>query len=127
MNRILRRRGFSAGDVSVLDRLAIVGSSGMGTLTYRPAWDLSGDASQGDLDELASQCAALLRHEENADLDTLFRLGGSSGGARPKVMNDTWIIKFLASGDMKDTGAMEKEYMDCTADCGIHYTMSEFN
>ena len=127
MNRILRRRGFSAGDVSVLDRLAIVGSSGMGTLTYRPAWDLSGDASQGDLDELASQCAALLRHEENADLDTLFRLGGSSGGARPKVMNDTWIIKFPASGDMKDTGVMEKEYMDCAADCGIHYTMSEFN
>ena len=113
VDRMLRSRGYTAADVSVLDRLAIVGSSGMGALTYRPAWDLSRDTSLGDLDELASQCAALLQHEENADLDALFRLGGSSGGARPKVMTDAWIIKFPASGDMMDTGVMEKEYMDC--------------
>ena len=119
VDRMLRSRGYTAADVSVLDRLAIVGSSGMGALTYRPAWDLSRDTSLGDLDELASQCAALLQHEENADLDALFRLGGSSGGARPKVMTDAWIIKFPASGDMMDTGVMEKEYMDCAADCGI--------
>lgn len=119
VDRMLRSRGYTAADVSALDRLAIVGSSGMGALTYRPAWDLSRDASLGDLDELAFQCAALLQHEENADLDALFRLGGSSGGARPKVMTDAWIIKFPTSGDMMDTGVMEKEYMDCAADCGI--------
>ena len=92
VDRMLRSRGYTAADVSVLDRLAIVGSSGMGALTYRPAWDLSRDTSLGDLDELASQCAALLQHAENADLDALFRLGGSSGGARPKVMTDAWIL-----------------------------------
>ena len=119
VDRMLRSRGLSAADVSVLDRLAIVGSSGMGALTYRPAWDICRDASLGDLDELAAQCSALLQHEETADLDELFRLGGSGGGARPKVMTDAWIIKFPASGDMKDVGIMEKEYMDCAAACGI--------
>ena len=34
-------------------------------------------------------------------------------------MTDEWIIKFPASGDMTDTGVMEKEYMDCAANCGM--------
>ena len=46
-------------------------------------------------------------------------MGGSSGGARPKVMTDEWVIKFPASGDMPEVGLMEKEYMDCAASCGI--------
>ena len=66
-DRMLHRHGYTAADVSVLDQLAIVGSSGMGALTYRPAWDLSRDTSPGNLDELASQCAALLQHEESTD------------------------------------------------------------
>ena len=119
VDRMLRSRRLSAADLTVLDRLAIVGSSGMGALTYRPAWDISRDASPGDLDVLAAQCGALLQQKETADPDKLFRLGGSSGGARPKVMTEEWIIKFPASGDMKDSGIMEKEYMDCAAACGI--------
>ncbi len=119
VDRMLQSRGLTAADVSVLDRLAIVGSSGMGALTYSPAWDTAKDTSLGDLDELAARCSALLLHEDIADPDELFRLGGSSGGARPKVMTEEWIIKFPASGDMKDTGIMEKEYMDCAAACGI--------
>ena len=34
-------------------------------------------------------------------------------------MTDEWIIKFPASDEMKDSGTMEKAYMDCAADCGI--------
>ena len=117
VDRLLRSRGLA--DVSVLDRLAIVGGEGMGALTYRPAWDISRDASPGDLDDLAARCAAVLRHDDTADPDELFRLGGSSGGARPKVMTGEWIIKFPASGDIADAGVMEKEYMDCAAACGI--------
>ena len=119
VDRMLQRKGMDPGKVSPLDRLAIVGSSGMGALTYRPAWDVRTNPALGDLDELSSQCAAILRHEDVQDLDLLFRQGGSSGGARPKVMTEDWIIKFPASGDMKDTGLMEKECMDAAADCGI--------
>lgn len=119
VNRMLRARGLAAEDVTPLERLAIVGDSGMGALTYRPAWDVHREKSLYDWDELAEKCRAVLHHEDVCDLDALFQMGGSSGGARPKVMTAEWIIKFPASGDMRDTGFMEKEYMDCAADCGI--------
>lgn len=119
VDRMLKERGISPADVSQLERLAIVGESGMGALTYHPAWDVHQDAALTDLDELSAKCHAILNHEDVEDLDAMFQMGGSSGGARPKLMTDEWIIKFPASGDMKNTGLMEKEYMDCAAECGI--------
>lgn len=119
VDRMLKSKGLSPADVTQLERLAIVGSSGMGALTYHPAWDVHQDAKLADLDELAVKCQAILNREDVHDLDDVFQMGGSSGGARPKVMTDEWVIKFPASGDMPDTGLMEKEYMDCAAACGI--------
>lgn len=119
VDRMLKSRKISSASITQLDRLAIVGESGMGALVYRPAWDTKQDAVLLDLDELSAKCQTILKHEDVSDLDNLFQMGGSSGGARPKVMTDEWIIKFPASGDMKDSGLMEKEYMDCAADCGI--------
>lgn len=119
VDRMLKSRKISPASIAQLDRLAIVGESGMGALVYRPAWDTKQDAALSDLDELSAKCQMILKHEDVSDLDNLFCMGGSSGGARPKVMTDEWIIKFPASGDMKDSGLMEKEYMDCAADCGI--------
>ena len=119
VDRMLQNRSFDPAAATPLERLAIVGNSGMGALTYRPAWDTHADTGLRNLDELAGQCRALMNHEDVQNLDEFFRMGGSSGGARPKVMTDEWIIKFPASGDMKDTGMMEKEYMDCAAACGI--------
>ena len=119
VDRMLKSRKISPASIAQLDRLAIVGESGMAALVYRPAWDTKRDAVLSDLDELSAKCQTILKHEDVSDLDNLFRMGGSSGGARPKVMTDEWIIKFPASGDMKDSGLMEKEYMDCAADCGI--------
>ena len=119
VDRMLKSRGLSPADVTPLERLAIVGASGMGALTYRPAWDVHQETALRDLDDLSEKCRALLNHEEVSDLDTLFQMGGSSGGARPKVMTDEWVIKFPASGDMPEVGLMEKDYMDCAASCGI--------
>ena len=39
-----------------------------------------------DLDELAEQCRKILNTEYSDRLDELYRLGGTSGGARPKIM-----------------------------------------
>ena len=119
VDRMLKARGILSADMTQLERLAIVGDSGMGALAYRPAWNIQQDAAIDDLDELSAQCHAILNHEDAGDLDELFQMGGSSGGARPKIMTDEWIIKFPASDEMKDSGTMEKAYMDCAADCGI--------
>lgn len=60
-------------------------------------------------------------------LDELYRLGGTSGGARPKIMTEidgeNWIIKFPAHVDKKDVGKMEYDYSLCAKACGI--VMSE--
>ena len=119
VDRMLKARGILSADMTQLERLAIVGDSGMGALAYRPDWNIQQDAAIGDLDELSAQCHAILNHEDAGDLDELFQMGGSSGGARPKIMTDEWIIKFPASDEMKDSGTMEKAYMDCAAECGI--------
>lgn len=119
VTRMLKHRGLPPEEVTPLERLAIGGSSGMGVLTYCPAWDLHELSHLGDLDALSAQCQALLLQEDVSDLDALFQLGGSSGGARPKVMTEEWVIKFPASREMPEVGRMEKEYMDCAASCGI--------
>lgn len=119
VDRMLKQRGLPPEKVTPLERLAIVGSSGMGALTYHPAWDLHEPSHLGDLDALSAQCQALLLQEDASDLDALFQLGASSGGARPKVMTEEWVIKFPASREMPEVGRMEKEYMDCAASCGI--------
>ena len=119
LNRLLRAHKQNPDRLTVLDRLEIVGKSGMGAITYHPEQTLEQTNGNTNLDELAEQCQKILNTEYSDKLDELYRLGGTSGGARPKIMTDEWIIKFPASDEMKDSGTMEKAYMDCAADCGI--------
>ena len=76
-----------------------------------------------DLDHMAEECRKILQSGESEDLDMLFAMGGSSGGARPKVMirsgDEDWIVKFPSSGDPVDIGRMEYDYNLCAAACGI--------
>lgn len=126
LNRLLERNRISADSLNALDRLAIVGSSGMGALTYRPEMPFSLQPSMADPDELAEECRKILNAEDASDLDTLYQLGGTSGGARPKVMvnigGEYWIIKFPALVDKKEAGRMEYEYALCARECGIDMT-----
>lgn len=119
VDRILQSRVLSPANVMPLERLAIVGASGMGALTYRPAWDVYQETAPSDLDDLSEKCRALLNREEVSNLDALFQIGGRTGGTRSKIMTNEWGIKFPASGDMPEVGLIEKEYMDCAALCGI--------
>ena len=62
-----------------------------------------------------------LKAEYAENLDELYRLGGTSGGARPKIMTEIdgedWIIKFPAYMDGENTGKMEYEYSVCAKIC----------
>ena len=110
-------------DIGNLDRLAIVGETGMGALSYRPVIMLEEAENDMSLDELAAECEKILQTEYSEELDTLFKLGGSSGGARPiiltKIDNDDWIIKFPSSLDSKNIGKQEYDYALCAGKCGI--------
>ena len=126
LNRLLRAHKQNSEELNVLERLAIVGKSGMGALTYYPEKQLSDQQSKADLDELAEQCQKILNTEYSDKLDELYQLGGTSGGARPKIMttiNDgDWIIKFPVHVDGKDVGKMEYDYSCCAKECGISMT-----
>lgn len=123
LNRLLKRNGIPAEQLTVLDRLAIVGNAGMGALTYRPEKMFTEKLSVLELDELAEQCRKILAAEYTENLDELYQLGGTSGGARPKIMTqidgEEWMIKFPAHVDGRDAGKMEYEYSLCVRACGI--------
>lgn len=127
LERLLKQRGKEVYEYTLLDRLEIVGSSGMGALTYEPQLEMTIDSKTDDLDELESQCRKILNTEYSEKLDELYRLGGTSGGARPKIMtkidDSYWIIKFPAHVDKKESGKMEYDYSICAKKCGIE--MSE--
>lgn len=123
VDRLLKSHGIDPYSVGPLARLSIVGSSGMGALEYHPEANFTPWVAPIDLDEIAHECAQLLKSDYSEDLDALFMLGGSSGGARPKILTEIdgeqWIIKFPSSFDSVDIG--EHEYLlACVAiSCGI--------
>ena len=86
LNRLLRAHKQNPDRLTVLDRLEIVGKSGMGAITYHPERTLEQTNGNTNLDELAEQCQKILNTEYSDKLDELYRLGGTSGGARPKIM-----------------------------------------
>lgn len=123
VDRLMRRNGINPMEMGNLDRLAIVGETGMGALSYRPVITLEESDNSMSLDEIAAECEKVLQTELSEQLDTLFTLGGSSGGTRPKILTkidgDDWIIKFPSSYDSKDIGRQEYDYALCAKKCGI--------
>lgn len=123
VDRLMRKNGIEPQMIGNLERLAIVGESGMGALTYCPAIRMENAHGELTLDEIARECEKLLNEEGSSNLDYLFSKGGSSGGARPKILTkvegEDWIIKFPSSEDYRDIGKQEYEYALCAKACGL--------
>lgn len=113
-------------DITVLDRLALVGKNGMGALEYEPDYELGEEITLKNFDYLSEQCQKILHTEYSEELDLLYKMGGSSGGARPKILTNIdskdWIIKFPAHVDSKDIGFQEYIYSKCAKKCNICMT-----
>lgn len=126
LNRVLRQNNININYMDTIQRLAFIGTSGMGALTYEPSKEFKTDYSTYDFDRLAKECKKILKSEYSEDLDLLYKIGGTSGGARPKIMpkinNKNWIIKFPAHVDNINTGEMEYKYSLCAKRCGIPMT-----
>jgi len=110
LDRKLMSIGLNTGSLSPLDRLCFVGEHGMGALSYEPENPSSAKALPTDLDEISHEIQATLE-ENDAYVDDLLQLSGSSAGARPKVLlridNEDWLIKFRSSLDPKNISAIE--------------------
>ena len=123
VDRTFKKNNINPFEITSLDRLAIVGNSGMGGLEYIPQYDFEIKSEIKDLDELALSCKKILNTEYSENLDELFLLGGSSGGARPKILTningEDWIIKFPSKFDNDNIGKQEYDYSLCAKKCGI--------
>lgn len=123
VDRLMLQEHINPQEVGNLNRLAIVGASGMGALTYEPDYHLETVSSELNLDKIAEECSNMLKTDYSERLDELFRMGGSSGGARPKILTqidkEEWIIKFPSSVDKTYIGRQEYEYSVCAKKCGI--------
>lgn len=129
LDRMLKQNNINSDKITVLERLSIVGTSGMGALTYHPEKKIGEEQKIQDLDLLALQCQKVLNSEFAENLDDLYRLGGTSGGARPKIMTEIegehWLIKFPAHVDGIYAGKMEYDYYLCAKACGINMSESK--
>ncbi|HEX3549822.1 MAG TPA: type II toxin-antitoxin system HipA family toxin [Candidatus Elarobacter sp.] len=136
MRRRLAEQNVSYDALNALDRLALVGTSGAGAVVYRPDYAEHGDGSI-DLDALAAG-AIELDGTATEVVEELALLGGSSGGARPKVFVarnaagaliagsgaipdgfEAYIVKFRGSMDRVDIGPLEAAYADMARAAGI--------
>ena len=126
VDRLFLKHKINPVEIDNLNRLAVVQESGMGALTYKPEHRFESKNNISDYDILSRECSKILESQNSDNLDELFQLGGSSGGARPKILtsidNEDWIIKFPSSSDPINIGEKEYQYSLCAKDCGISMT-----
>lgn len=121
--KVLRKTGVDYRSLSPVQRLSIIGSSGMGALCYHPENTMTHDDSPMSLDEMQQAALDVLSEKTDEDADTLYLKSGNSGGVRPKaVYKDTdghWLVKFRHIYDPKDIGLHEYHYNKVARACGI--------
>lgn len=145
LDRTLTTHGVNPFDINPLERLAYIGNSGLGALVYEPEIDQHLEIKHSlNLDLLANESMHILQGSSTELIEELYQLGGSSGGARPKINvgyhpetdqlifgktilpigYEHWIIKFPAQNDLPDIAQIEYAYALMAKACGIE--MAEF-
>lgn len=131
--------GIDPMTLSPLDRLKWVGKSGIGALCYEPVNDywVKNQAAL-DLNRIAHESQDVLAGHASEVIPELGNLGGSPGGARPKVMVSIdsddgaiygsnnlgnqfqhCIVKFRGFNDPFDIANIEKTYSDMATMAGV--------
>ena len=123
LDRALTKHHLNPRSLSPLDRLCFVGSQGMGALTYEPETANSNTVLNNSLDKIAKEISEFQKNNNDHYVEDLLQLGGSSSGARPKVLinikNKHWLIKFPSSFDPRDVSAIEYAYYLMAKDSGL--------
>ncbi|MEY4963329.1 MAG: hypothetical protein RLZZ323_648 [Bacteroidota bacterium] len=143
LDRTLTAKGIMPQEITPLQRLSYVGSKGMGALIYKPQIETSlQETLQIELDTIAKEMNIVLQGASSLAIDELYEMGGSSGGARPKILvsynpqtehlihgseslpigYEHWLIKFPSSNDRTDSAQIEYAYYKMALAAGI--TMS---
>jgi serine/threonine-protein kinase HipA len=122
LHKILLKQGINDYNLTTIDRLSIVGSGGMGALTYEPVTELNFETGESDFDLLQAKALEVLS-EKSDDAELLLFNSRNSGGCRPKSLFEDeyghWIVKFRHTYDPHDMGVQEYKYNEAAKRCGI--------
>lgn len=125
LERYLQQHGVNTRTLTLLDRLALVGSTGRGALEFRPDKSVVGQQEYSDFEKLALEAERILDSEEymGEGIEEFQQRGGSPGGARPKIFTHyegkEWLVKFRAKQDPISIGRDEYKYSMLAKECGI--------
>ena len=126
LHRTLMREGIDDRKLTSIDRLSLVGNSGMGALCYEPETIITKGEEMSDFDLLQEKALEVLKEQQDTDAGLLLYNSGNSGGCRPKaVFSDNeghWLIKFRHTYDPVDMGVQEFHYNEVAKRCGINVT-----
>ena len=124
LNRMLRKQNIDERTLTPLQRLSIVGNTGMGALCYQPETLIGEEKSLPPLDTLQQMALEVLSERSDKDEDVLYYNSGNSGGCRPKcLLKDSegqWLVKFRHTYDSPDSGQTEYNYNLAARRCGIN-------
>lgn len=123
LNRLLRKQGIDDASLTPIQRLSMVGASGMGALSYLPEWYVGEEKALPELDQLQQMALDVLSEKSDMGEEVLYYNSGNSGGCRPKCLwsdeQGSWLVKFRHTYDPKDMGRMEYRYNELARRCGI--------
>jgi serine/threonine-protein kinase HipA len=124
LHKALLKEGIDDRNLTSLDRLSIVGNSGMGALTYEPITTLYKENDTLDFDLLQEKALEVLKEQQDTDAGFLLYNSGNSGGCRPKAIykdkEGHWLVKFRHTYDPQDIGLQEYHYNEVARKCGIN-------
>jgi len=123
LRKVQRSEGIDYGSLSPVQRLSLVGNSGMGALCYVPESKIGGPTSALTLDEMQTLALEVLSERTNEGSDLLLAGSGNSGGVRPKCLysdeSGHWLVKFRHTFDPVDIGQQEYRYNELAQRAGI--------
>ena len=123
LQKVLRREGVDYRSLTPVQRLSIVGSTGMGALCYVPESKLAVESGKLSLDEMQALALEVLSEKSDEGSDILLAGSGNSGGVRPKCLytdeKGHWLVKFRHTFDPKDIGLTEFRYNELAQQAGI--------
>lgn len=123
LSKVLRREGIDYYGLTPVQRLSLVGNSGMGALCYVPETVVGGNPSSLSLDEMQTLALEVLSEKKDTGSELLLAGSGNSGGVRPKCVytdeTGLWLVKFRHTFDPTDIGQQEYHYNELAQQAGI--------
>ena len=150
MSRAMGRSGRQFSSTSALDRLSYIGNRAMGALIYEPDTSTPDSLEETiELTRIANEVNRFFKGDAEDILPELTTLGGSPGGARPKILvglgtslenakhsrlltgidhlpsdYEHWIIKFRSKDETPDATLIESIYAKTAHHVGVEMTES---